>query len=354
MTEIGYTVEADFIENTELTMKPGIMVLSGLNATMKSIAARTFLVAGKEDHDSISKYSPNFITLLEQGGRIDFKDSHAEIVSNARKLLVSDSRLVSRAILRASNNIRYLQGRVDDLRRREKSLESDIIEIERYLEEILKDLGLSFLEEVFTERGRASQSIVHEIYEELNEVIRIVVEELKDVFKDFESAKKAIMPLSIGVRDPRGLKVDVFDNRFKKNIPTSTVSTSIIAPLLFDLVTVFLSQPAGEIGESYCIGVIEEPEESMTPLQQAVFSMYLERAVERSRELTGCTPYIIIVTHSPYIAYAFSEKVPIKYFGFDVSKRKIVIEDKPLKAFAMADVLITSRVLRASGTGMEA
>lgn len=46
--KIGYVVEADFFEKTELSMEPGILVLTGLNATMKSIAARTFLLMGIE------------------------------------------------------------------------------------------------------------------------------------------------------------------------------------------------------------------------------------------------------------------------------------------------------------------
>lgn len=353
MTEIGYTVEANFIERTELTMKPGIMVLTGLNATMKSIAARTFLVAGIKDTASIELYTPNFVELLGSDGKIEFKEDHSKVVSNARKLLVSDSRIALRSILNASESIKRIMDLLREIRRLESNIGGLIDVIESDLSKILKNLGIGFLQEVYTERGKASLSIVSEIYDELDETIKIVANELAEIFIDPESAKSAIMPLSVGIRDPEKLRVDVRDQRFDKTIPVTGVSTSIIAPLLFDLVTAFLSQPVAENMESYCIAVIEEPEESMTPLQQVVFSMYLEKAVEKSIKLTKCTPFIIIVTHSPYIAYAFSDNVQIKYFGYDITKRKIIVEDKPMKTFAMADVILTSRILKATRTGMK-
>lgn len=93
MDDIGYAVEADFIERAELTLKPGILVLTGLNSTFKSIAARTFLVANV---DEAIIYKLNFSTL---GVKISFTEQHEKIVSNALRKIVSDSRIVTRFML---------------------------------------------------------------------------------------------------------------------------------------------------------------------------------------------------------------------------------------------------------------
>lgn len=346
--EIGYTVESDFIDRTELAMKPGILVLSGLNATMKSVAARTFLVAKPDDEESVNKYSPNFIKL---GARVVFMEKHVEIVFRARKTLVPDSRIITRAMLYTRNEIMAI---LDFLQRAEEPLKRAgdqqtlyyILELGRLFRKVLGSLRLDFVENVYNERGKAPQDIVSEVYKELESVVEGIVAELGDMFKDVASARDAITPLAVRIEDPKKLRLDIRDRRFKKTVRSEAVSTSVIAPLLFDLVTVFLSQPAGDEEQNYGIIVIEEPEENMTPLQQVVFARYLERAVKKSMELTGCEAYVIVTTYSPYIAFAFSKDVPVKYFGYDVSKGKVVVEDKPFKSFAMADVVIAAYAVK--------
>lgn len=351
MAEIGYTVESDFLEKAELKMKPGILVLSGLNATMKSIAARTFLV-NPTDKTTVDRYSPNFITL---GANVVFTDDHVNILPRARILLVPDSRIITRALLSLRSQIRNLNSKLKRIIESplavRRALPSEIADIEWLLRYVLNNLGLEFVENVYKEKGKATWGIVSEIYKELEGVIEDVIRDLKDVIGEIVVTSQAIIPLDVSIENPEELELTIYDRRFKRTISVETVSTSIIAPMLFDLVTAFLSQHGGKERGCQGIVVIEEPEEGMTPLQQVVFARYLERATKKSMELTGCENYVVITTHSPYIAYAFSSDVQIKYFGFDSSKNKIVVEDKPFKSFAMADIAITARILKSRDMG---
>lgn len=341
MDEIGYIVRGNLIEKTELLVKPGITVFAGLNATFKSIAARTFLIHGIDDKKGLEEFFPTFIDLKEDGVEIEFISEHESIVKNARKLLIPDYRLFIRSFLIIKENFmamfKIINKCIFDAERIGWHQCCDCIEdTNSLLLDVLSKTALKFFKDYASTKSQASIDIVAKLWKELDNVLKQIVKKFPMEFSNIDIARKSIMPIRIVklIVDDYGFPSDlsIEDTRFSKEIRIGTISTSVIAPILFEFVTAYLSSGGDKIL------VIEEPEESMTPIQQVVFAKYLEAIVKKSMKMTRTRTYVIVTTHSPYIAYAFSKEVPIKYFGF--SENKILVEDKPMKSFALGDLAL--------------
>lgn len=330
MAEIGFRAEGETVEAL-LSMRPGVLVLTGLNATMKSVFARTFLVyagCGRE----CEGFKP---TLLDvPSAKVEFLPDHESVVKSAERRLIADSRVALRSLLTALSTIEDIVSVVERLKRDER-IGYDAENLLTLFDKLLDSVGLRFLEDLSSLKSRAPLSVMVKLYKEIEAIEKKMLSELGETFPATENLDIAVRPLDVSIKDARRLLVKVIDRRFMRTIEREYVSTSVIAPLLFEYVTAFLSLPETKVL------VVEEPEESMTPLQQVLFARYLEEALARSAELTDRDAYVVVTTHSPYISNSF-EKATVKYFHYDTAKKKIVVEDKPVKAFWMAELSMLS------------
>jgi hypothetical protein len=130
----------------------------------------------------------------------------------------------------------------------------------------------------------------------------------------------------------------VRDRRLKSGrVPLNLVSTTVAAALLWGLTIRFFSIPA-----SARVFVVEEPEEAMTPLQQVA---YVEALKALAREIPG-ENYVVLTTHSPYIAGASDQ--PSYHFSFENGKFTCSPASVPLP-MAKADALLLVRGAEGEG-----
>jgi len=322
--------------------RPTIIV--GYNATLKSAIARSFMYCGK----STRAYELLGPTLQELN--IEFTLSDPDLPCNALKGFVPDSRLVFRSVIvglterygKILDNVESIKRLIseDEARR----IESELNAIESGLNESLKVMGLKFLDDLEEFKRRASSKAVYEVRRVFDETLDEIVRELRERY-EVQISPEAIVPLEIiemrwhelspRVKMP---EIRVWDKRLKREITVTNVSSSIIASLLHEYLTYFLSIPQTKIL------VIEEPEEAMTPLQQVFTMKFLAKALQHIDRIFGVETYAIITTHSPYIAYAERDAVNLYFARYEVvegEKGKIVIdEEKPHSPFLLADFLL--------------
>lgn len=201
-----------------------------------------------------------------------------------------------------------------------------------------------FIEDLVEIKGKAPLEYATTLWNEQERIINEVMKELKDLFEDHGKVKSAIMPLTVAIQGDKRVDTIIYDRRFNTRIEASGVSTSVIAPLLFDYVTSFCGIPGDKVL------VIKEPEESITPLQQVVFAKYLVSIIDKNKELLRDRIYVVLTIHSSYIL-AFSEKTLIKFFNYDPVEKKIVVENKPYKSYALAEAILASDLVRGSVNG---
>lgn len=324
---LGFRLESDLIDRRELKIDREIAVFTGMNATFKSLVVRTLAGCGNDQ-----PFKPTLHDI--SGVKVEYLPEHEACNIKMEKYLIEDNRLVLRKLLGfLRDNYEHVKNIINSLKGfHDERLEPLLSELEYSVDKMFRAVGLDFVNNLIGLKSKALLPMTFRLYSFMNEIASKIREELKS-----EIEETAIMPLEFYVKSL--WDVDVIDRRFKITIPMNTSSTSIIAPMLFEFVTAFLSVP-----ESRLL-IIEEPEESMTPLQQVVFAKYLESAVGYvNSEWVDKKAYVLVTTHSPYISMSFTEKVPIYYFGFE--KGKIIIEEKPLKTFVLGDSVLGVRIGR--------
>jgi predicted ATP-dependent endonuclease of OLD family len=161
-------------------------------------------------------------------------------------------------------------------------------------------------------------------------ILDSVVESAYKEFKD-EITTKDILPLNVSVIDED--KIYVHDKRVDKIIEVSSVSSAIAAALQFLVVTYLFATPH----ESRVL-VIEEPEESMSPIQQVVFMRYLGELIKYYKGIN----IILITTHSPYIAFATESRNYLAKYDH-VKRLFTLLPSEVPRSFIYGDVLLVPR-----------
>ncbi|MCC6016453.1 MAG: ATP-binding protein [Desulfurococcaceae archaeon] len=117
-----------------------------------------------------------------------------------------------------------------------------------------------------------------------------------------------------------------------------TISTSVSSMLLFKVLALAMAVPKPKLI------FVEEPEYALAPIQQVILARFIEEVLNRAREL-GHNTYIILVTHSPYIALGMrrAENTKVYYFMYSKRKGKFKAEEAwPAREFALASLLMLS------------
>jgi len=146
-------------------------------------------------------------------------------------------------------------------------------------------------------------------------------------FKD-EITPNDILPLYVDVLDKD--KIYVYDRRVNMAIELSSVSSAIVATLQFLIITYMFATP-----HDSRILVVEEPEESMSPIQQVVFMRYLNELMK----YYGGTNIVLITTHSPYIAFATDSKNYLAKYDH-ANKVFTLLPSEVPRSFIYGDVLL--------------
>jgi len=319
-------------------------VIVGYNATLKSAIARSFMYC---------RVSTRIYELLDpilQELGIEFTLSDTNLICGALKGFVPDSRLAFRSIaFKLIEKYREILSYIESIKARIeegeiKRIERELNAIESRLNESLKIVGLKFLDDLEEFKRRASRKAVIEVRRIFDETLNEIVRELRERY-EVQISPEAIVPLEIvemhwhelspRVRMP---EIRVWDKRLKREVMVTNVSSSIIASLLHEYLIYFLSIPQTKIL------VIEELEEAMTPLQQVFTMKFLVKALQHTDKMFGVDTYVVITTHSPYIAFAERDAVNLYFARYEVvegEKGKIVIdEEKPHRPFLLADLLL--------------
>jgi len=317
--------ESDIVKSAEINIYPGLNIFVGYNAAFKSATART--AAYCKDDGEASKFRPN---LLDLGVDVETKDQGK--ICSLYRAIVEDTRISLRKLLLKRDTIIKIHENLKQLENSDEPLVSSLVpKIKNDVSDLLDGLIAKELKDLADMKKRVPSSIISTFYKIYSDVYDDLLNRLKQLYPDIDPT--AITPLEVEELDVEEDRwtIRFRDRRFNRVLTYNTLSTSIIIPILFEYTIAFLSLPRDKML------IIEEPEESMTPLQQVFYIKFLEAAVEESNK--RWETYVIITTHSPYMALPVSAK---KYFfGFSKSERKIVIEaEKPLKAFTLADFLM--------------
>lgn len=129
----------------------------------------------------------------------------------------------------------------------------------------------------------------------------------------------------------------VEDRRLNKLIELTSVSSSVASLLTIKILLYALSS----LEEKPKLIVIEEPEEALAPPQQVVFTKALQRLVNYAYKKFNIISYIIVTTHSPYIAYTLAGKSRLYYVYYERGQGFTTNENLPFSVFALAHYLGT-------------
>lgn len=150
--------------------------------------------------------------------------------------------------------------------------------------------------------------------------------------------EKLIRPLSLTIRG--GPSVIVRDRRTDEPVPLIAASSTIAAAILWDLAPLFFAVPADAR-----MLVVEEPELAMTPLQQIAFIRALRKIAERA----SGENYVIVTTHTPYVAASCDQ--PSLLFSFDTSKKVFEVKETNYPPpFTKADYLLLAEAVSGGST----
>jgi hypothetical protein len=322
-----------------------LTIFIGYNSTLKSMIARTIVerLSGTDASIDVKAYGR---TLLDLG-----YNCFVEPLSvTATSLLIPDFRVILRMLYYSEPIVRDLREYSSEARNMISKLvgegrlslkEAGVMERTLDLIEKLIDvIALRLLEEYGRYRLRSTPSLLAKLINLRDALAKEMSKKMKNY--DELLAEENILPLELWSYDVpykgRGLHLlRVKDKRFGKIIEDMWFSSSIAVLMLYELTTVFLSTPVPE--DSWRLLVIEEPEETMTPIQQVHYMNFLDRAIKIADEMMKTNTLVVLTTHSPYIAFATGAK---RYFlTYDRERGKIVIAEKgPHKPFVLADVLL--------------
>ena len=314
-----------------------INVISGFNATLKSIIARTIIYCYESTAER-EFYSP---TLRD----LDVKYSLSLDPCKCRRYLIADNRIILRSLYKSQHLIRDILESLGNLGDRITSLARDLQWIRDEIEsirdkfvELRNSLGYYIIEDIVDLKSRVSPGNIYMIYDIFKKALREISEKLKDT----DASENDIYPLEITSirRDKYLASLRIRDRRTGSFIESRYYSTSIIAPLLFEFLINFLAY--SEEGIEAKILVIEEPEESLTPIQQILLTRFLNEAVNKSVELSGNETVIIMTTHSPYIAYSVDPNNSYNYFvQYDSNEKKFrIMKSMMHRSFVLADLFM--------------
>ena len=151
--------------------------------------------------------------------------------------------------------------------------------------------------------SRLQAELLHTLYEEaerLAEKIGVI-------------AVEDILSLDVEIYGEPGSDkwLKVRDERINRDIALNHVSSALAAVLMLK----HLISALADAQHPKKLVVVEEPEEASAPVQQVLFSRFIERAL---REEDVGEVYLVITTHSPFIAYSFSNP-RLYYFYYDYS-----------------------------------
>ena len=305
------------VEPFEIELTRGRVVsFIGYNATLKSLTVKALLHELCRTADLSIRFVKRLETRTEGAAKVLKVDVY-DAPEGALLYLVDDYRLALRAYFSAMENtingLRELANAIRDEKIKDNMMNL-IDELKYNLVPQLKD----YIEMKEHEDG--------ELFAKAQEIAERA---LKSVSEEAALDSALLLPLYIEVT-PR--EYIVRDRRLKGGrVPLSIVSTTVAAALLWGLTIRFFSIPA-----SARVFVIEEPEEAMTPLQQVA---YVEALKALAREIPG-ENYVVLTTHSPYIAGASDQ--PSYHFSFESGRFTCSLASIPLP-MAKADALLLVR-----------
>lgn len=314
------------IANLDIVIEAGRpIVFIGLNATLKSIVARSF---GSKCNET---WKPDLGNL-----GVKFIVEPEISCDEWLFLLIPDYRLVFRESLGMVDKFKKIQEYLESIKdkfRDEKGEQEAINRSLRDLDEITNrvlDIPKTYLEF----KKRYHKSVWAKLHNMLWDLASDMARELKDLkAEDLKPLEIEIFedPLTTGGRE----WVNVKDERIRKNINLQNISSSVSSFLIMDLITMALA----DLSKDKKLIIIEELEEALAPPQQILFARFLEKAI-KSSEIGIGNVYLIVTTHSPYIAYAFANPRTY-YFRYDrESKAFTAIQEEIKRTFLMADLLI--------------
>jgi hypothetical protein len=309
------------IEGSIPAYKPVVFV--GFNATLKSQTAK-LIYAKLVDTGKISvplttiRYSEvlNALKTLDPNIEVTIEGpSTNELVG----MVVQDSRVAMRRYLEIQEEVKYhynnIKKSVEKMRETHPDLAEAVMSSLAHIRDAILDISVPLLNLYCKLKRQATFTL--ELLPEYYSVLRKVVEDTVNMLQgEYE--------LEFGL--------SVEDTRLKKTVPHYSVSTSISSLMLFKLIVLALSltKPV--------FMVIEEPEYALAPVQQVVLARFMEKALEVAKK-SGVQPiYVIITTHSPYIAAGFKEPVTF-YFKY---VKDVFTSEKawPVRLFGLASMLL--------------
>lgn len=301
-------------------------IFVGLNSTLKSYVART-----------ITDIRPNLRDIATEVN-LEIAGEEVKCSENAECLHIEDFRLSLRKVLSYRDEIRK---KIEDLsafhaflaESQAKDFSQEINELKEYIDGML----FGILSDYCDLKLKANLYLYFRLEALFSRVLSDLVNEIKGSVKADEINEANLFPLKVEVICDEERDVKVEDVRLGVRFDSSKVSSSIASAMLFNIYKAFLAM---ESRKKYRILVIEEPEESMAPPQQALFSRFIEATLN---ELKGELPpvFVIITTHSPYIPGSFSKDIAdTYYFRFDPGSKKFKAnKSPPSRPFIFAEVL---------------
>jgi hypothetical protein len=319
------------------------IVIAGLNSTLKSVIAKSIAynivkkcVCGgnldeclrEKDLEYLAEFM-NLENLKPLENLVDVEIDTCPNIANPIGVILEDYRLVTRYIIafvlnhikkmfEGLSNLSNLIEKKEDRKMYLSTVESEINHLKQLinpLPRIAFKLKTMILNDKLCKNLSILDSVVNNAYEE---------------FKD-EITPKDILPLSVDVVDED--RIYVRDKRVDRVVEVSSVSSAIAAALQFLVVTYLFATPH----ESRVL-VIEEPEESMSPIQQVVFMRYLRELIK----YYGGINAVLITTHSPYIAFATESRNYLAKYDHVNGLFALLPSEVP-RSFIYGDVLLVPR-----------
>jgi predicted ATPase len=321
------------------------IVFIGFNNTLKSITARVVCA-------TLSKYKIIESTIPERlweryleritkdlSGNvypeIELTNEIREKIKNMLGIIIEDSRVSMRKYLEIGSSLKVEVENFKEAIRKlvEEAYREDLIQkFDNIVNDMIYGIMLNIAYVYQKLKMRTSLMRFAEYGGLLKTIINEVINEFKDVEGD-EIFNENMIPLDVEVESEDQL-IKVKDLRTREEISEELVSTSVSSMLLFKLLPVAIAV------EKPKMIVIEEPEYALSPLQQVLFARLVENLLIKSHKNNDPPTYMILITHSPYIAVGFNNP-KIYYFRYSKQLRKFISEEAwPAKQFALATALL--------------
>jgi hypothetical protein len=335
-------------------------ILTGFNATAKSILARTVYALLRGDADEANRLWGGLnvkVSLSTPFGSINYDGSEIyserELRGEVFAELIPDSRLFLREALVNVGVYRFYEDigiRANKLCREISSIAQhsefgrfemrlseeceQVVEGLRDNNEKLRHTIFSIIERIKEVKQSSREKDLTQILGVYDEVLKKAAKSINEVLE--EAGEEPIdvsdlNPFEITVLPGEEPRLEVVDKRFNsgKVVEPNKLSSSVAAYLSILLVMHVLSQPTKAV-----VLVIEEPEEGLAPPQQYMFSYFLGKV---SKELNKDIR-IIVTTHSPYVVYAgLTTGATIYYTRFSRREKGFIVSKRSLAIFALAD-----------------